>query len=65
MIKYPKKGVKMTTLMKFIKDDEGVTMIEYGLMAALIAVALIATLLLVQGSLIGIFDRIRGALDGA
>ena len=55
----------MTTLMKFIKDDEGVTMIEYGLMAALIAVALIATLLLVQGSLIGIFNRIRGALDGA
>ena len=35
------------------KKEEGVTMIEYGLLAALIAVALIATIILVRNALQG------------
>jgi pilus assembly protein Flp/PilA len=31
----------MTSIVRFIKDEEGVTAIEYGLLAALIAVAII------------------------
>ena len=35
---------RMEKIKRFLKDEEGVTMIEYGLIAALIAVALIAVL---------------------
>ena len=34
----------MERIKRFLKDEEGVTMIEYGLIAALIAVVVIATL---------------------
>ena len=33
----------MKTIMKFVKDDSGATAIEYGLIAAGISVAIIAT----------------------
>ena len=36
---------------RFFKDEEGVVMIEYALIAALIGVALIATLILLAGEL--------------
>ena len=32
----------MRTLIRFLKEDEGVTAIEYGLIAGLLAVAIIA-----------------------
>ena len=51
--------------MRFFKDEEGVVMIEYALIAALIGVALIATLLLVTGALETIFGRIISALNSA
>jgi Flp pilus assembly pilin Flp len=51
--------------MKFFKDEEGVVMIEYALIAALIGVALIATLYLVADELVIIFERIIAALAGA
>ena len=34
----------MKKLMRFLKDEEGVTAIEYGLIAALIAVVIIAAI---------------------
>ncbi len=37
----------MKKFMRFLKDDEGVTAIEYGLIAALIAVVIIASITLV------------------
>ena len=55
----------MKKLMKFFKDEEGVVMIEYALIAALIGVALIVTLGLVTNSLEDIFGRIISALEGA
>ncbi len=45
------------------KRDEGVTMIEYGLLAALIAVALIVTIVLVKDALIGTFSTIASAMS--
>ena len=56
---------EVNTLMRFFKDEEGVVMIEYALIAALIGVALIATLLLVTGALETIFGRIISALNSA
>ena len=47
---------------KFIRDEEGVTAIEYGLIAALIAVAIIAAVTVVGTTLAATFTTISGAL---
>ena len=55
----------MNALVNFIKDEEGVTAIEYGLIAALIAVAIIVVLGLVGVNLNRIFTFINTKLTGA
>ena len=56
----------MTNLIKrFIKNEDGATAIEYGLLAALISVVLITAAGLVGTSLQNIFTQISEALDGA
>lgn len=45
------------------KKEEGVTMIEYGLLAALIAVALIVTIILVKNALEGTFTNVATGLS--
>ena len=45
-------------IQKFIRDEEGVTAIEYGLIAALIAVAIIAAVTLVGTKLNTLFGAI-------
>lgn len=47
---------------RFIRDEEGVTAIEYGLLAALIAVAIIAGAQLVGTNLNALFNTIAGHL---
>jgi len=46
----------------FLCDEEGVTAIEYGLIAALIAVAVIATVYLVGQQLNTVFAKIKTCL---
>jgi pilus assembly protein Flp/PilA len=46
------------------RDDRGVTAIEYGLIAALIAVAIIATVTLVGTDLVATFQSVADALPG-
>jgi len=48
-----------------IKSQKGVTMIEYALIAALVAVVVITALNLLGGSLTDIFTNISETLDGA
>lgn len=48
--------------MRFLKDDEGVTAIEYGLIAALIAVVIILAVTAVGTQLTGIFQHIADTL---
>jgi pilus assembly protein Flp/PilA len=55
----------MERIRRFFKDDEGVTAIEYGLIAALIAVAIIGTVTLVGGGLNNVFDTVQTQLNGA
>jgi len=50
---------------RFMKDESGVTAIEYGLIAALVAVGIIAALNALGASLTGIFGRVSAALDAA
>ena len=52
----------MERLKRFLKDEDGVTAIEYGLIAALIAVAIIAAVGLIGTNLSNIFDHIAGKL---
>ncbi|HRY05667.1 MAG TPA: Flp family type IVb pilin [Hyphomicrobiaceae bacterium] len=50
---------------RFVKDESGATAIEYGLIAALLSVAIIGTLKLVGTNLIGVYTKIVSALAGA
>ena len=47
------------------RDDEGVTAIEYGLIAALIAVVIIASVTLVGSKLEAVFTAIEVAIAAA
>ena len=55
----------MEKLIRFFKDEDGVTAIEYGLIAALIAVVIIIALKLVGTELSGTFSHIGTELQGA
>jgi pilus assembly protein Flp/PilA len=48
---------------QFARDEEGVTAIEYGLIAALIAVVIIGGVQLVGTNLNALFTTIAGFLD--
>jgi pilus assembly protein Flp/PilA len=50
---------------RFLKDESGATAIEYGLIAALIAVVLVTALQNVGDSLQGAFDTISSAVGEA
>lgn len=47
---------------KFLRDEEGATAVEYGLIAALIAVAIMATVKSLGGQLNTIFGEILNSL---
>ncbi len=48
---------------RFLKDESGATAIEYGLIAALIALAIITMVTLAGSNLSNLFNRIATALD--
>ena len=52
----------MSKLLKFVRSESGATAIEYGLIAALIAVVLITVLGLVGTDLTAMFQSIADAL---
>jgi pilus assembly protein Flp/PilA len=52
-------------LRKLRKDEQGATAIEYGLIAALIAVAAITAMTAVGTSLTGVFNDVSSELDSA
>ena len=52
----------MKKILRFLKDEEGVTAIEYGLIAALIAVLIVAAVTAIGLKLQGTFETIRDAL---
>jgi pilus assembly protein Flp/PilA len=53
----------MQKIRKFLKNSKGATAIEYGLIAALIAVAAIAAMSGLGNSLSGTFNRVGGKLN--
>lgn len=54
----------MQYMKQFLNDEEGVTAIEYGLIAALIAVVIIGAVQLVGGNLTTVFTNVATRLAG-
>lgn len=52
----------MTRIMNFLREEEGVTAIEYGLIAALIAVVIIAGATLVGTGVNNTFTTVAGKM---
>jgi pilus assembly protein Flp/PilA len=50
---------------RFLRDESGATAIEYGLIAACIALVMIAAMPALTGALNGVFSRITSELDNA
>ena len=55
----------MDLFKRFIVEEEGVTAIEYALIAALIAVVIIASLTALGTDIAAKFDEIAAAISGA
>jgi pilus assembly protein Flp/PilA len=53
----------LAKIRNFLREEEGVTAIEYGVIAALIIVVCIATITLVGTALNGVFSDIENAID--
>ena len=51
----------MTTLLSFIRREDGATAIEYGLIAALVSVAIVGALTLLGTDLSALFGTVTGA----
>lgn len=55
----------MNNMKSFLREEEGVTAIEYGLIAALIAVVIITAVTTVGEDLVSVFEAIATALEAA
>jgi pilus assembly protein Flp/PilA len=53
---------KMERLIRFFKDEEGATAVEYGIMVALIAVVIIAAVALLGTNLSSRFDAVAKSI---
>jgi pilus assembly protein Flp/PilA len=59
-----KRSMKIL-LTRFVRDESGVTAIEYGLIAALISVVCIAAMTFAGQQLLAVYQNIGNALAGA
>ena len=55
----------MEQIMSFLKDEEGATAVEYGIMVAAIAVAILATVFLLGDAITNLFGRVEEEISGA
>ena len=63
--KFIQENTEMSFLKAFLKDESGATMIEYGLVAALVSVAAIIALQILGGQLQVIFNTVSSYLATA
>ena len=54
-----------TSLARFVKDESGSTAVEYGLIAAGIAIAILTAVNALGGSLTGLFETVLPGAVGA
>lgn len=55
----------LKNIQNFLREDEGASAVEYGLIVGLIAVLLVVSLTGVKDGLINLFDSAAGILNGA
>ena len=55
----------MNNLMRFVRDESGVTAIEYGLIAAATGLVLVLTMPTLKTALQGVFTDINNGLTGS
>ncbi len=55
----------ITTLARFVKDENGATAIEYGLIAALVSVAAIGALTALGTNLSNLFNTVSSSVTSA
>ena len=58
-------SVLFSHLQSLVRDEEGASAVEYGLILGLIAVAIVAVLLLMKGDLVDLFEGAQEGLDSA
>ena len=63
--KWNLRRMDMAKFLKLFKNEKGATAIEYGLIAALIAVAIISAVTTVGTSLTNTFTKVSTGLDSA
>jgi Flp pilus assembly pilin Flp len=49
---------------KFMKDEQGLELVEYAVMTALIVAALVTAITLLSGAISGRFGEVQGVVDG-
>ena len=54
----------MTLLLRFVRDENGTTAIEYALIAVGISVAILTSVQLVGSDVSALYDRIAGVVAG-
>jgi pilus assembly protein Flp/PilA len=59
------KEKKMNKFMRFLKEEDGVTAIEYGLIASLVAIVIIVAVTNVGNTLDGTFTAVETTINGA
>jgi pilus assembly protein Flp/PilA len=52
------------TVRSFIKDEDGLELVEYAVMTALIVVALVLAIQALSGAIQGRFTNVTGTIDG-
>jgi pilus assembly protein Flp/PilA len=55
----------MNKIIRFFKDEEGATAVEYGIMVGLIAAAVIGTVILIGGKTNNAFNSVENKMSSA
>lgn len=55
----------ITGIKRFFREEEGASAVEYGILVALIAVAIVATVFLVGQKLEEVFNKVQRCLNSA
>jgi pilus assembly protein Flp/PilA len=53
----------LNQIMRFAKEEDGATAIEYGLLAALVSVVMIPAIIIVGNNLLAVFTSVGGSLS--
>ncbi|PFH20346.1 MULTISPECIES: Flp family type IVb pilin [Burkholderia] len=56
---------RMRDLLRWIRDKRGVTSIEYALLAAMFAVAVLGSVVTLRGALVGVYSTVATAVTAA